>query len=106
VKGKGEKVQVKIFGQEYTLRGEADAAYAQELAGYVDRKMQEVTRHSQISQTTKIAILAAINIAHELFDCRARQKEQEKVVGERTKDIIESIEEQFEEFHLEFPSSS
>jgi cell division protein ZapA len=103
---KGERIEVKIFGQQYTLRGEAEAGYANELAQYVDQKMQEISAQSRSGSPQQVAILAAINIAHELFQCRKNQKEQERAIGEKTKDIIESIEEQFEEFRLEFPHSA
>lgn len=52
-------------------------------------------------QFLKLAILAAINIAHELFQLRSRQKERDAIIGGKTRDIIESIEEQFEEFKLD-----
>jgi len=95
------KLQVEIFGHRYTLRGEADDAYAKELASFVDEKMNEMAKHTKGVQMSKLAILAAINIAHELFQTRKKQKERDAVIGGKTRDIIESIEEQFEEFKLE-----
>ncbi len=95
------KLQVEIFGHRYTLRGDADEAYAQELAAYVDKKMSEMASHSRGTSPAKLAILAAINIAHELFQLRSRQKERDTLIGDKTRDIIESIEEQFEEFKLD-----
>lgn len=106
MKIEGEKVQVKIFGEVYTLRGEAEPKYANELAQYVDQKMQEISSKSPATHSSKVAILAAINIAHEYFQCHRKKKEQERAIGEKTKDIIEGIEEQFEEFRLEFPPST
>ncbi|MBI3805105.1 MAG: cell division protein ZapA [Nitrospirae bacterium] len=95
------KLQVEIFGHRYTLRGDADEAYAKELAAYVDQKMTEMAGHTRGITPAKLAILAAINIAHELFEARSRQKERDAIIGGKTRDIIESIEEQFEEFKLE-----
>jgi cell division protein ZapA len=68
-------VTVNIYGHEYTLRGEAEADYVQRLAAFVDRKMKEVAEHGSIASTTKVAILAAVNIADELF--RERQQRHE-----------------------------
>ncbi len=95
------KLHVEIFGHRYTLRGDADDAYAKELAGYVDKKMTEMAGHAKGINSSKLAILAAINIAHELFQLRSRQKERDALIGGKTRDIIESIEEQFEEFKLD-----
>ena len=36
-------VQVEIFGNSYTIRGDADQEYILEVAAYVDRKMRDVT---------------------------------------------------------------
>ncbi|MFY9269464.1 MAG: cell division protein ZapA [Candidatus Manganitrophaceae bacterium] len=95
------KIHVEIFGQRYALRGDTDEAYARELAAYVDHKMNEMAGHAKGVTTSKLAVLAAINIAHEFFQVRAKQKEREALIGGKTRDIIESIEEQFEEFKLD-----
>ena len=58
-------VQVEIYGQSYNLRGEGEVAYIQDLAGYVDRKMREVSEATATVDSLKVAILAALNIADE-----------------------------------------
>ena len=65
-------VTVNIFGQTYTLKGGADPDYVQDVAAFVDERMKEVSENSSASSTTKVAILAAVNIADELF--REQQK--------------------------------
>lgn len=71
------------------------------MASYVNQKMHEIAEHSQGSPYSKLVILAAINIAHELFQLKKDKKEEEAIVGGKTLGIIESIEEQFDEFHVE-----
>lgn len=85
-------VTVTIFGQEYTLRGDADSEYVQKVAAYVDRKMQEVGDGSQLASTAKVAILAAVNIADELFRERQRRQEALAALEERTGRIADLIE--------------
>ncbi len=63
--------------------------------------MHEISEHSQGSPYSKLVILAAINIAHEFFQLKEHQKEQDAIVGGKTLGIIESIEEQFDELHFE-----
>ena len=92
---------MEIYGHRYTLKGDADPAYAKELAALVDRKMNETAGHMRGAPLSKLAILAAINIAHELLQLKKHQKERDDFIGGKTRDIIESIEEQFEEFKLE-----
>lgn len=66
-------VTVEIFGQSYTLRGGDDSAYVQEVAAFVDERMKEVAKNSSGTSISKVAILAAVNIADELL----RQQRQE-----------------------------
>ena len=71
-------VQVTIFGHSYTVKGEDDKAYVLEVAAYVDRKMREITGRVPVAPLTKVAILASLNIADELFKERARQQTQSR----------------------------
>ena len=71
-------VQVQIFGNSYTIRGEADQAYILSVAAFVDRKMREVTDKLPVESLSKVAILASLNIADELFKERSRRERQEE----------------------------
>jgi cell division protein ZapA len=69
-------VRVVIFGNEYTIRGEANADYIRELAHYVDGKMQEIARNANLAIPLKVSILAAINLADEVFRLRAARNDK------------------------------
>ncbi|MFO7734492.1 MAG: cell division protein ZapA [Candidatus Aminicenantes bacterium] len=62
-------LEIEIYGQRYKIRvkGEEDERYIGHLTSYVDQKMHEVAVKSQSADMTKIAVLAALNIADELF---------------------------------------
>ncbi len=64
---------VEIFGAVYHVRGEKDPEYLQELATHVDHRMREVAQQVTTVDSVKIAILTALNIADELFQCRKQQ---------------------------------
>jgi len=87
-------VTVNIYGHEYTLRGEADAEYVEKVAGFVDRKMAEVAESSGTMSTTKIAILAAINVADELFRERQKRHEALATLDEKTGQIAHLLDEE------------
>ncbi len=76
-------VQVQIFGHSYTIRGEADQDYILEVAGYVDRKMREITEKLPVASLSKVAILASLNIADELFKERAQHRSQQEQLDVR-----------------------
>ena len=64
-------VIVEIHGQRYPVRSSLDARYVCELAAYVDQKMQAAADQTATGDSLKVAVLAALNIADELFRHRA-----------------------------------
>ncbi|MEM9406760.1 MAG: cell division protein ZapA [Acidobacteriota bacterium] len=63
--------EVEIFGATYHLRSEHQSEELKQLAGLVDSKMRDVATQSATVDTTKVAILAALNIAEELYRARS-----------------------------------
>lgn len=61
---------VKIYGENYPLKTTESAERLEELARYVDARMREVAASGRVVVTTKIAVLAALHIADELFRVR------------------------------------
>lgn len=61
-------VRVHIYGDEYPIKGSADPEHINRLANYVDEKMKGIAAKAQPRDKLKIAILAAFNIAGELFE--------------------------------------
>jgi cell division protein ZapA len=67
-------IDIKVFGRTYKIKvkGEEDEEYISRLTSYVDQKMQEIAVKSRSEDPTKIAVLAALNIADEYFLSRMR----------------------------------
>jgi cell division protein ZapA len=59
--------EVEILGERYVLRAADSPEYLQRVAAYVDGKCLEVTKDGQILPPSKVAVLASLNIADELF---------------------------------------
>lgn len=95
-----KQIEVEIYGQHYTIAGEADEQYVTKLARYVDGKMRELAKSGKNLPTTKLALLAAVNITHELFELRQNKQTKEGLIEKKTKDLIENIEEQFSDLKL------
>ncbi len=64
-------VAVEIYDQVYHLRG-TDPAYIERLAASVDAKMRAVSAMGGTVDSLRVAVLAALNIADELAQLRAR----------------------------------
>jgi cell division protein ZapA len=60
------RVTVKIYGEEYVLRGYADAGYIERLAAYVDKKMRLIVQGNPHLSSYKVAVLVALNITEEM----------------------------------------
>ena len=86
-------VTVDIFGHEYKIRGDADSGYILEIAQYVDVKMKEVAHGAPAGSLTKIAILAALNIAEELFRERTEKQKFVQDVETSTRRMRRKLEE-------------
>jgi len=67
-------VTVEIFGHEYKIRGNTDPEHITDIARYVDAKMKEVAKGTSVGSLAKIGILAALNIAEELFEERNEKR--------------------------------
>ncbi|MBM3307086.1 MAG: cell division protein ZapA [Candidatus Eisenbacteria bacterium] len=90
-------VKVEIFGSEYRIRGDADPESIQEIAHYVDSKMREVDGETALGSSLKVAILAALNIAGELFRERDDRNRLLAEVEERAEELSQEIESQMGE---------
>ncbi len=64
-------VSVDIYDQTYRLTG-VDQAHIASLAAMVDGKMRAVSAHGATVDSLRVAVLAALNIADELLELRAR----------------------------------
>jgi cell division protein ZapA len=61
-----DRVQVQIGGRTYTLRGNRNPDAVRQVAAFVDQRMNEIAERTQTADTTRLAILAALNIASDL----------------------------------------
>ena len=62
-----ELTEVQIFGERYTLRATDSPEYLNRVAEYVDSKFHEVAKEGPALTPVKVAVLASLNIADDLF---------------------------------------
>jgi cell division protein ZapA len=77
-------INIEIYGQKYRIRvkGEEDEKYINQLTSYVDQKMREVGSKSKSADILKIAVLASLNIADELFLSKKNLDQLHEVIGD------------------------
>ncbi|WP_343101674.1 cell division protein ZapA [Romboutsia sp. MSSM.1001216sp_RTP31141st1_G3_RTP31141_220114] len=100
------KVTVKIHGAEYPMVGEKSEKHMISVAAFVDTEMNKIGEANKRLSSSQVAILAAINITDELFDCADALEKVEKENEELKKKVGNSGEEyKLEikelEYHLE-----
>ena len=61
-----EKIEIEIFHTKFTLISN-NREKTIKIAKFIDEKMKEIYNITGISSSLKLAILAALNIADELF---------------------------------------
>ena len=84
--------EVDIFGAVYHVRGDKNPEYLQELAEVVDQRMREIAEQVSTVDTAKIAILAALNIADELLQCRKQQEGERVEIQDKVTRLAERLE--------------
>jgi cell division protein ZapA len=92
-------VKIDIYDQSYNVNAEGNAEYLTELAAYVDLRMREVAEAARTVDSLKVAVLAALNIADELFAMRERQKQIEGPLRERVEKCVGLVESALEHTH-------
>ena len=87
-------IRVNILGQEYVMKTSADPAYIQDVAKYVNEKMDEIKESGidSSSQQLKISVLACMNITAELFDVKSKSKNVIDEVEDKALKISEYID--------------
>lgn len=61
------RTEVSIHGTIYTISGDTEPDYIQKLASFLNSKMSELAISLPNANPQKLAVLAALNIADELF---------------------------------------
>ena len=88
------QVKISIFGQEYSVKAPADEIYIKKIAEYLDGKMREVqSGFSTTQSSTRIAILAGMNITDELFTAKQSVESDSSEAEEKISSLIELIDE-------------
>lgn len=81
-----QRSKIKILGKNYTIRTPESDIDPQELADFVDAKIQELAAGAPKASTLDMAVLAALNITLELFQARDRAREMEDTNKRLTED--------------------
>lgn len=77
------KIVVEIFGDQYPLKSDDDAAYVRELADLVDRTMREVAQKTHSLSASKISVLTSLQLADEYLRLKKDYEELMQLMDEK-----------------------
>ena len=64
-------IEISILGRNYKIAcEESERAALMEAVAFLDTKMGEIKKAGKVSGTDRIAVMAALNIAHELLSLK------------------------------------
>jgi cell division protein ZapA len=87
VSDSGRVIPVEICGQRYPIRTTLDPEYVSRLANYVDEKMRAAGESAPTGDPQRLAVLAALNVADELFRARETTRARDGEVAERAGEL-------------------
>lgn len=88
----GRVISVEIHGQRYPIRSSLDQDYVLRLATFVDQKMGVVAASTPGSDSVRMAVLAALNIADELFRAREATRAKDTQIAERASELEQLVD--------------
>jgi len=80
-------ITVDILGQRYPIRSTLDPEYIATLASYLDQKIRAAGETAPTGDSIRLTVLAALNIADELFRCREATAARDGELAERTGEL-------------------
>lgn len=86
--------EVTILNHRFTVKSEEDEKYVKKVADYVNKKMHEIVSGQKVVSTVNVAILAALNIAGDLFKQKRESDTQTLKWVERVKAILVRVEQE------------
>ncbi len=75
------RTTVDIYGQQYSIVGSESTSFIRLVSSIVDDKMREISGKNQALDTSKIAVLTAVNVVHDYL----KVKEELELLKEKIK---------------------
>ncbi|MCB1164567.1 MAG: cell division protein ZapA [Leptospiraceae bacterium] len=90
------RTTVDIFGEKYVVRGDESTEYIADVARLVDERMRELARSARGMSRSRLAILAALNIADELMQekrGKSSNRPEDELLAQKTRYMITLLDE-------------
>ena len=85
-----ESNEIKIYGKIYKVKPVSTSVSMKEVAGLVDSRMKELSGVKGRS-TVDVAVLAALNLGHELMELKQSNKGDDTQLNEHLNGLIQKL---------------
>ena len=85
-------MQHRILNQVFSIQDVNDEADVKELAGFVEERMTQLQRASNIIDSHRLAMLTAFQIADEYFQLRKQHRELNQFVGRKSAEFVKILD--------------
>ena len=89
----GKRVSVTVYGMELSIVSSEDPAKTRQYAEYVDTMMRQIaSRIGGHTDANRVAMLALLQIAHELFSLREKTEQTGKAYDAKMKKLLREMD--------------
>ena len=85
MEGRENRLEVEIFGETYTIVGDASTDHIVQVAQFVNRRMKQLAARNPKLSRAHVAVLAALNAAEELLKLREEHDNLVKMIESENK---------------------
>ena len=84
-------ITINVLGKEYSIKSDVEADSLNEIAGYLNRKVDEIIKTTKTVSTHNVLILVAMSIANDYFDVKGRSESLVAMVESKSEHLASRI---------------
>ncbi len=84
-------ITINVLGKEYSIKSDVEADSLNEIAGYLNGKVDEIIKTTKTVSTHNVLILVAMSIANDYFDVKGRNESLVAMVESKSEHLASRI---------------
>ena len=84
-------ISINVLGKEYSIKSDVEADSLNEIAGYLNGKVDEIIKTTKTVSTHNVLILVAMSIANDYFDVKGRNESLVAMVESKSEHLASRI---------------
>ena len=84
-------ISINVLGKEYSIKSDVEADSLNEIAGYLNGKVDEIIKTTKTVSTHNVLILVAMSIANDYFDVKEKNESLVAMVESKSEHLASRI---------------